>query len=186
MKRRLNKTTLERKPMFDFVLCGHVTLDEPLKDIDDTLNIGVNPPVVEEKVEAKLSHVEEANLYCLDYISNLGGVKTCDLSSTGLALRSEIANEFDFIFITPEQKSLVPEDFKRRLVVHSNKETIVYKAGEQIAHYENLVDDTLIEDDKFFIACYIYGTIHARDDTHCAEMSHRLTVKRMKDRQTET
>lgn len=164
-----------------FALYGHVTLNKLLLEIDDKLKIRINDYT---EFETQLSHIEEANLQSLDYLKNLTGVKTADLSNDGPILNSQIANEFDFLFITPEQKHLVPENFNRRLVVHGIKETIVYKAGEQIAHYENLVDDIVIEDDKFFIACYNYGTIHARDDTHCAEMAHRLTIKRLKDRQT--
>jgi len=169
--------------MFDFALYGHVTLDKLLSSIDDKLAIHMGDST---DVESKLSHVGEANLYHLDYVKDLTGVKTCDLSSTGLALRSEIANEFDFVFVTPEQIQLVPETFNRRLVVHGPKETIVYKAGEKIAEYKSLDDELSIDDGKYFIACYIYGTIHGRDDTHCAEMSHRLNLKYLKDRQTQT
>jgi hypothetical protein len=169
--------------MFDFALYGHVTLDKLLSSIDDKLSIYTGDSA---DVESKLFHFEEANLYHLDYVKDLTGVKTCDLSSTGLALHSEIANEFDFVFVTPEQTQLIPETFNRRLVVHGPKETIVYKAGEKIAEYKTLDDELPIDDGKYFIACYIYGTIHGRDDTHCAEMSHRLNLKYLKDRQTQT
>lgn len=144
-----------------------------------------------EVVEAKLSHVAYVNeLDSPSIVKSLKGVKTADVCTTheddGMPLSLEIANEFDFIFVAEDQIHLVPKEFNRRLVVHGPKETTVFKAGEQIAHYSNadqyLTGANVLGAGDYFAACYMYGIIHGRDDNHCAEMSQRLTTKYLKDR----
>lgn len=144
-----------------------------------------------EAVEAKLSHVAYVNeLDSPGLVRALKGVKTADVCTTneneGTPLALEIANEFDFLFVAEDQMHLIPKEFNRRLVVHGPKETTVFKAGEQIAHYSNasqyLTGVNVLGAGDHFAACYMYGIIHGRNDDHCAEMSQRLTTKYLKDR----
>jgi hypothetical protein len=144
-----------------------------------------------EAVEAKLSHVAYVNeLDSPGLVRALKGVKTADVCTTkeneGTPLALEIANEFDFLFVAEDQIHLIPKEFNRRLVVHGPKETTVFKAGEQIAHYSNasqyLTGVNVLGAGDYFAACYMYGIIHGRNDDHCAEMSQRLTTKYLKDR----
>lgn len=185
-----------------------------LKNIDNALHIHVSPQAIGDSrivlrnhskdnysklnkvqclidiVDAKLSHVAYANeLEGLNLINQLKGIKTADICTTheqqGRELELEVANEFDFIFVSVEHTHLVPQKFKNRLVIHGPTETRVYKNGDRIAHFSNpsqyLEDINVLGAGDYFAACYIYGIIHGRNDDHCAEMSQRLTTKYLKD-----
>lgn len=192
---------------------GIANVWKALKNIDQTLSVYVCPVhfgsskisiknneklndsklnLIETKVnvrQAPISHVAYVNeLNNIDFISEIQGIKTADVCTTGFndkVLDSDLASEFDIIFVADDQQHLIPNTYKNILVVHGPKEVFVYESGENKFHYSNedqyLTDINVLGAGDYFAACYIYGTLYNRTYSECAELSQKLTTKYLKE-----
>lgn len=165
---------------------SRITISDNEKFNDSYLN-EINTEVVVKK--STLSHVAYANeLNNTDFIRSLEGIKTADVCTTGQKdriLDSELASQFDLIFVADDQIHLIPENYNNRLVVHGPTESFVISAGEKIAEFSNkdqyLKDINVLGAGDYFAACYIYGILYNRTDAECLEHSQKLTTKYLKE-----